>query len=91
MKIVAELILSDDSVATVRQILAADWLLIFNLKEPESSLAMILTLTKVNGKPLTEEILKNFPLEDYLVINHTIQKEFKRIMEYVPVFDRELK
>lgn len=91
MKIVAELILSDDSVATVRQILAADWLLIFNLKEPESSLAMILALTKVNGKPLTGEILKNFPLEDYLVINHTIQKEFKRIMEYVPVFDRELK
>ena len=54
MKIIAELILSDDRIATIRQILAIDWMTMI-ASGKDSNLALILTLTEIDGEELTQE------------------------------------
>lgn len=85
MKIIAELILSDDRIATIRQILAIDWMTMI-ASGKDSNLALILTLTEIDGKGLTQEEVEYLPLEDFFVIANTIQREFKRITEFAPIF-----
>ena len=80
MKIIAEVILSDDRVATIRQILTVDWLL------TASDIALIVAIVKLDGKSVTESEILNLPIEDYLLLNHTIANEMKRITQYVPIF-----
>ena len=86
MKIIAEVILSDDTVATIRQILAIDWLTLKDLTGPAADVAMIAALTRFNGKTLTSEEVLELPIEDYILLNHTIANEVKRVMNYVPIF-----
>ena len=86
MKIIAEVILSDDTVATIRQILAIDWLILKDLTGPAADVAMIAALTRFNGKTLTSEEVLELPIEDYILLNHTIANEVKRVMNYVPIF-----
>lgn len=86
MKIIAEVILSDDRVATIRQILTVDWLLTVNLESPASDIALIVAIVKLDGKSITESEVLNLPIEDYLLLNHTIANEMKRITQYVPIF-----
>ena len=85
MKIIAELILSDDRIATIRQILAIDWMTMI-ASDKDSNLALILTLTEIDGEELTQEEVEYLPLEDFFVISNTIQREFKRITEFAPIF-----
>ena len=85
MKIIAELILSDDRIATIRQILAIDWMTMI-ASGKDSNLALILTLTEIDGNGLTQEEVECLPLEDFFVIANTIQREFKRITEFAPIF-----
>ena len=85
MKIIAELILSDDRIATIRQILAIDWMTMI-ASGKDSNLALILTLTEIDGEELTQEEVEYLPLEDFFVIANTIQREFKRITEFDPIF-----
>lgn len=85
MKIIAELILSDDRIATIRQILAIDWMTMI-ASDKDSNLALILTLTEIDGEELTQEEVEYLPLEDFFVIANTIQREFKRITEFAPIF-----
>lgn len=85
MKIIAELILSDDRIATIRQILAIDWMTMI-ASGKDSNLALILTLTEIDGEELTQEEVEYLPLEDFFVISNTIQREFKRITEFAPIF-----
>lgn len=85
MKIIAELILSDDRIATIRQILAIDWMTMI-ASDKDSDLALILTLTEIDGEELTQEEVEYLPLEDFFVIANTIQREFKRITEFAPIF-----
>lgn len=85
MKIIAELILSDDRIATIRQILAIDWMTMI-ASGKDSNLALILTLTEIDGEELTQEEVEYLPLEDFFVIANTIQREFKRITEFAPIF-----
>lgn len=91
MKIIAEHILSDDRVATMRQVLAGDWLMASALPDGSTDVALILTITRIDNEPLTSEVLKNLPLEDYFLLAHSLKKEFDRIAEYVPVFSKDLK
>ena len=85
MKIIAELILSDDRIATVRQILAIDWMTLL-ASGKDTNLALILTLAEIDGKELTQEDVEYLPLEDFFVIANVIQREFKRITEFAPIF-----
>lgn len=85
MKIIAELILSDDRIATIRQIVAIDWMTMI-ASGKDSNLALILTLTEIDGEELTQEEVEYLPLEDFFVISNTIQREFKRITEFAPIF-----
>lgn len=84
MRKFAEVILSDDRVATMRGILTGDWLLMLRTPGVDSEIALMLSITEIDDIPLTYESIESLPIEDFMLLKYLIGKELERISSCVP-------
>lgn len=82
MKTIAEIPLTDGSVASVRQILTSDWLAVLSGKMGDNTdAALVRLLVTVDGVELDEADILDMPLQDYMLISKRIKQEFESLAE----------
>ena len=81
MNQIQELILSDDSTALIRPILAGDWLTLLAAGESAGDLQLMLALVRINSRHVNKEQLLLLPLEDYLLLSMAIKNTLNEIVE----------